>query len=268
MSSKSSIRRSLRPRRSDKAPFQVGDVVEVSYRNGIEIGTLLCQVTTDRWIVKYKNNNMHEQQVSEKCFGQIICRSSDQSSESSAKPMRSQDTESKPRHIENASMEGSSTTQSSRKIKRGRQKNKAVNLLSETNMQESSSTGTGTMSSDGDSHLVTRSNIAAFGTGTRVIPNNDGKEPVLSAREKRMRLRREANGSGTEELQELGPKKKKRRTKTREGNSNKTESVKECNVSKSSSKKGREEVVKVKLNTGTLYLYRGMNPRAVFVRRY
>lgn len=28
-----------------------------------------------------------------------------------------------------------------------------------------------------------------------------------------------------------------------------------------------EEVVKVKLNTGTLYLYKGANRRAVFVRR-
>lgn len=28
-----------------------------------------------------------------------------------------------------------------------------------------------------------------------------------------------------------------------------------------------EEVVKVKLNTGTLYLYKGLNRRAVFVRR-
>ena len=40
---------------------------------------------------------------------------------------------------------------------------------------------------------------------------------------------------------------------------------------KNSSKKGiggkEEEAVKVKLNTGTLYLYRGVNRRAVFVRR-
>ena len=36
----------------------------------------------------------------------------------------------------------------------------------------------------------------------------------------------------------------------------------------SSSKKGKdEEVVKVKLNTGTLYLYKGSHRRAVFVRR-
>ena len=28
-----------------------------------------------------------------------------------------------------------------------------------------------------------------------------------------------------------------------------------------------EEVVKVKLNTGTLYLYKGLHRRAVFVRR-
>jgi hypothetical protein len=37
------------------------------------------------------------------------------------------------------------------------------------------------------------------------------------------------------------------------------------------SKKGtggkEEEVVKVKLNTGTLYLYKGLHRRAVFVRR-
>lgn len=29
-----------------------------------------------------------------------------------------------------------------------------------------------------------------------------------------------------------------------------------------------DEVVKVKMNTGTLYLYKGLNRRAVFVRRY
>ena len=35
-----------------------------------------------------------------------------------------------------------------------------------------------------------------------------------------------------------------------------------------SSKDAGEEVIKVKLNTGTLYLYRGLKRRAVFVRRY
>ena len=29
-----------------------------------------------------------------------------------------------------------------------------------------------------------------------------------------------------------------------------------------------DEVVKVKMNTGTLYLYKGLNRRAVFVRKY
>jgi len=35
-----------------------------------------------------------------------------------------------------------------------------------------------------------------------------------------------------------------------------------------SSIKQKETVVEVKMNTGTLYLYRGLNPRAVFVRKY
>jgi hypothetical protein len=43
------------------------------------------------------------------------------------------------------------------------------------------------------------------------------------------------------------------------------------NIGTTMMKKGaggaEEEVVKVKLNTGTLYLYKGLNRRAVFVRR-
>ena len=53
--------------------------------------------------------------------------------------------------------------------------------------------------------------------------------------------------------------------------SNRGRSLTKCSSNTSSTKKGLsdkdEEVVKVKLNTGTLYLYKGVNRRAVFVRR-
>lgn len=251
--SKSSLRRSLRPRRSDKANFQVGDVVEVSYKNGIEIGTLICQVTSDRWIVKYKNNNMHEQQMSEKSFGQIIHRSE-------ANDDVNGHLETEPR----AGVKSSVTSSSLRKVKRGRTKNKSSGLMADNHTRGSSSSiGTGAMSSDGDSHHATRSSAGVSSSA----PHNKMQEPVLSAREKRMRMRREAIGADQDEPQELIPKKKKKRTKARDGYDAKHESSKEPNGNRSS-KKEKEEVVKVKLNTGTLYLYRGMNPRAVFMRRY
>lgn len=242
--SKSSLRRSLRPRRSDKTSYQVGDVVEVSYKNGIELGTLICQVTSDRWIVKYKNNNMHEQQVSEKSFGQIIHKTDSQSDAKSYGESQHKD-----------DVESSTTSSSSsKKAKKGQAKNK---LLRVNNIRGSgSSSGTGNMSGDGGSNDGSR-------TRTPGSSRKGKKEPILSAREKRMRMRQEANDAGTG--QSIGGRKMKKRRLKRDGAS--STATREA-FGKNKPKKEKEEVIKVKMNTGTLYLYRGMNPRAVFMRRY
>lgn len=244
---KSSLRRSLRPRRSDKASYQVGDVVEVSYKNGIEIGTLICQVTSDKWIVKYKNNNMHEQQVSEKCFGQIIHKIDAQNETKNARD-------------ENKECVDSFST--AKRVKKGQIKSKSSLKVNSTR-GSGSSLGTGTNSSDGDSINTSRTRGSSTGIG---INRKGKKEPVLSAREKRMRMRQEVSGSGLNQIND-GSKTKKRRKKTRDGAEDKNVTSKDATTNKKKLKKEKEEVIKVKLNTGTLYLYRGMNPRAVFMRR-
>lgn len=237
----------------------------MSYRNGIELGTLLCKVNSDRWIVRYKNNNLHEQQVSQKSFGRLLNRNKP-SSDSNDKRKRSlRNRRAKElRSTHDSSVSNSTVSNNSRKIRKGKKRRKPEieeekETLSTDNHNDA--TNDNDNDNDNDNHIddtpirkpaekkPRKSNASSSDS------NNPTNEPQLSAREKRLRMRREAAGEEFDEPSiDLNSKKKSgRNTGGWKGNS---------------SKKEKEEVVKVKMNTGTLYLYRGENPRAVFVRKY
>lgn len=270
--SSDAIRMSLRPRRADKGVFKVGDVVEVTYRNGIELGTLLGKVNSDKWVVKYKNNNLHEMQVSQTAFGRLLKRcSSDEESVSEKRKRSLRDKRARDRRnaIDNMNRKGTSRRGKKRKKptsskeEKNKEKPSVVNKTPEKENIEKDSVKTNKHSDR--SVKSNRSGRSARCQSKKLkeeherpeIPsaieeskvlNTD--EPTLSAREKRLQMRREAADEGTED--------EPHKAKSKKAKTNNTIVA----------PRDKEEVVKVKMNTGTLYLYRGSNPRAVFIRRY
>jgi len=274
MSSDTSTRMSLRPRRSGKFVFEVGDVVEVSYRNGIELGNLICKVNSDKWIVKYKNNNLHEQQVSEKAFGRLLKRSKPASSSvinNNRKRSLSQKRCTNDSDLPDVSSKGSEGSSSAKKLRNGKKIRKSHKEIKDIapNITKTNEKG--------DKNDVKDRKIRKEKSGTDEISikaekNNetcaDSNEPVdesqLSSREKRLRMRQEAVEADLDVQNiEVSPKKENNKSKGKNKTPNKRASTWGRN-----SKQPKEEVVKVKMNTGTLYMYRGSNPRAVFVRTY
>jgi len=232
----------------------------VSYRNGIELGTLLSKVAADRWVVKYKNNNLHDMQVSQTSFGRLLKRSSSSDEESPSERRKRSLRDKRARDRRTAfdclNAKSASSRRAKKRAKPSASKELEKSEKSSTNMNEEESSFNTTRKVHKEAEhtreiKVKKSNDRLPNVAkTKHSQPKVKEEPKLSAREKRLRLRREAAGDAADEEQH-GSKSKSGRPKNR-------------NVSS----REKEEVVKVKMNTGTLYLYRGNNPRAVFVRRY
>lgn len=93
---------------------------------------------------------------------------------------------------------------------------------------------------------------------------NDKNEANVSARAQRS-LRRQAK------IETIAAKAVSQRPSTSTNNSKRVRRYTGAATSSKSKKKGKaadnEEVIKIKLNTGTLYMYKGLNRRVSFVRR-
>jgi hypothetical protein len=100
-------------------------------------------------------------------------------------------------------------------------------------------------------------------------PSPSASDASSSQRNKTARAQRSARRQLKVETE---PPKKGPATVTKKGSKRRMEMKKDLGVLTTTSTKKNadgkeEEVVKIKLNTGTLYLYKGANRRAVFVRR-
>lgn len=296
MTSKLPTRPVRSSRRGRHAPFDLGDVVEVDYQNGIVHGRLIAKVTNDpppvtRWLVQYHEPGVKQEEiVCEKSFGAIIEKASPSTIAAMKAKTRSnlpaaapQSLVSVPQNLVSvpqnlleetqpaSSKEGRtslSPSPTSSAVHISIKENVPTPHRSSTSTTSSSNSSTeGTASSNGSdvetdhiSHPKTSTNVKVIIPMSKVTTKSMETTPqtVLSEREKRRLKREEASrlalqkkqpkrAFGHSPLSSAPTKKRKRNGKL--------------------DKAADEEVIKVKLNTGTLYLYRGLNRRAVFIRR-
>ena len=197
-------------------------------------------------------------QVSQTSFGRLLKRSpsSDEESPSERRKRSLRDKRARDRRtaFDSLNAKNASSKRARKRVKPSASKEMEKSDKSSTNTNEISFNNTRKVNKEAENtreNKVKKSNDRLPDVAeTEKSPPKAREVPKLSAREKRLRLRREAAGDAADEEQN-GSKSKSGRPKNRNGSS-----------------REKEEVVKVKMNTGTLYLYRGNNPRAVFVRRY
>lgn len=169
------------------------------------------------------------------------------------------------RLVERRSGSPSTTTLDSKKEK-GRQV-KQGNVVSSSDSECHKTVGAGTQEKE---HV--REGESAVQKNSQFGSKQSQTKPQISEREKR-RMRREAMLEEDQEQQSCDSPSTPSRKKRKMPQTQRRTQANHRNSKKNPKKRGScnepdEECVKIKMNTGTLYLYRGLNRRAVFVRRY
>ncbi|VEU34043.1 unnamed protein product [Pseudo-nitzschia multistriata] len=271
-----SLRRSRRSTKKGVSDYNVGDIVEIDRQHGVIARGRLAQLLTEgpspnpRWLVKFDSQPYKDEEMYERAFGKLL-----HSAEDSEDPIMAQETvgsgggggtRSKATVIStaNTAAEGkgqgtSSEGDRSDDGKKGKSGNVSNN--SDSNNNDTDATSEIAISRSRSAQLWRGSGTLSQDSGDDSTPADEPSRSRASAREARSRRRQAmiddaAIMPGTEIL--AG----KRKLPPPSG----TNRSKQC---KSGDGQYAEEgeVVKVKLLTGTLYLYRGEQRRVEFVRR-
>jgi len=228
-------------RRSRRAPkknsdYNVGDVVEIN-RAGIVLRGRLAQLLTEgtspnpRWLVKFDGQSHKDEEMYERAFGKLLASSGEDEpiARSKSPTLASQEKASK------------AQSRSNRRGSNGR------------NSSTSSEDDVKKVSKESGKKEVQFEEEVDAGSESETSSRKSSTADKVSAREARSR-RRQAQID--EETPANDASKGTTRRAAPQGNARKRQRVDTDG-----------EVIKVKLLTGTLFLYRGLHRRAEFIRR-
>ncbi|CAJ1960949.1 unnamed protein product [Cylindrotheca closterium] len=244
-----SLRRSRRAPKT-KSGYNVGDVVQIT-RNGVVLEGRLAQFLSEgsspnpRWLVKFDGQPHKDEEMYERLFGKLLASVEDEDDQGDSGSLQSQQKRSKPslptrtlaantKGSEVSSEEGGiGTGDDSREISKAFAKNV-------------------TPSVDGsNAESDTSSNVETTRSG------RSGRVSAREARSKRRQAKIDVDVDGNVVKEAVPPADGKRGPPIPQGNAKKRQR----------GETDGGDVVKVKLLTGTLYLYRGPYRRVEFVRR-
>uniref|UniRef100_A0A6U3P8L8 Uncharacterized protein n=1 Tax=Ditylum brightwellii TaxID=49249 RepID=A0A6U3P8L8_9STRA len=273
----------LRRSRRVKKPstYKVGDIVKVSRNSGgSSDGRLLYRLTegqspsTNLWLVAFDDEHgVRDEEVYETKFGNLVQRAdpdveegtneaADQSSMPKAREGRQEELTQKSKHGSAADEDGTdSSTGAEQESGRTNKRKTGKKEGSKGSKQPLTAKRKGSEDKSALPLPPVISDCSSSASNSAAAQQPQG--PKVSAREQR-RLRRQAAldeqvpsiGCVSSQYQQV-----KSGVKRPMAQSQRPLSVKKA-------KKEKEEVITVQLNTGVLYLYRGINRRAVFVRKY
>jgi len=278
MDANAPLRRSTRCRRPT---YGIGDVVEITHGStagGISIGRLVSKVlgqtpsadSSDEggtaWVVSFKESSriVKDEMVPEKAFTRVV-KQANPEDDSWRKLIEESASEGEVGKSELPDPDSSGST-TSFNTRRTRRRNSQASLGSQKKV-----TALTAKRSKSDTTTTTT-------TGSDEINNNQANVHVLAIRQTRATVGRKPKGAkstyATRFTKGNSPRNLKRKAanemiaqqKKRQQQAEERMRIKKDDST--SSIKQKETVVEVKMNTGTLYLYRGLNPRAVFVRKY
>lgn len=258
-----SLRRSSR--RSKKISFKVGDVVEITKSGVIVRGRLTSQVDSTqsnqpRWRITYDDDVFGDEELSESSLGHILTGSSDTESPTQAPNPA-------PPQVQSPASAAAATAARKKNRKNGRFV-KSSTTPSDPKAPEPTAVGSGGTSAAVDKKSVSFSTQETSDSSV-VSSNNNTKK--TSAREQRTARRNRgqpeiATSSEKDVVKAEKPPAPapapKKRPPPHTGGSGGGKSSKKAKANPD------EEVVKVPMLTGTLYLYKGLRRRAEFVRKY
>eukprot|EP00521_Asterionellopsis_glacialis_P016616 CAMPEP_0195294460 /NCGR_PEP_ID=MMETSP0707-20130614/15060_1 /TAXON_ID=33640 /ORGANISM="Asterionellopsis glacialis, Strain CCMP134" /LENGTH=266 /DNA_ID=CAMNT_0040355441 /DNA_START=42 /DNA_END=842 /DNA_ORIENTATION=- len=256
-------RSSRRPKPKKYSSYNVGDVVEIARNNVIVRGKLAYKLSegptaNPRWLVTFVGETWKDEELYERSFGKVLQKANEDGSDNvSTAPAQQK----------------SFGGRNSKKLKNGH--SGSNNKSSSTSSQKSKSNG-GTSGRDEDLIDRKKKKMVAFSeAGSPMASDNNGADsssPLtdgkVSAREQRS-LRRQAMIQEDAPLSlpdEKSHKKKRSLEVLLNKCGNGSKAGPNCNHGNKRPRKD-EEVVKIPMNTGTLYLHRGLHRRATFVRR-
>jgi len=260
-----SLRRSRRATKKGVSDYNVGDIVEIDRQHGIIARGRLAQLLTEgpspnpRWLVKFDSQPYKDEEMYERAFGKLIHSNEDSNEEqhpaatetvSSVATGKGGGTSSEGEKSDDAKNKGKNSNNSN---------NNGANISSATTSTTKSKSvqfqrGSSASNDGSDDSSPTEENSTGGKSRYRTLADR------VSAREARSRRRQAmiddaAIVPGTEILagkRKLPPPPGHHSSKKYKHNDRYAEDG---------------EVVKVKLLTGTLYLYRGAQRRVEFVRR-
>jgi len=271
------LRRSRRVRKP--STYNIGDIIKVTRTSGVTSdGRLLYRLTegqspsTNLWLVAFEDDSgTVDEEVYETRFGNLVKRA-EQGEEEENKALSAEATKKK----KNASMvdgEGADISTgpiTSKPPKSGKGKTAAKKAVSKDSKQ-SLTTKQQEEENKAKTNLPSPSLISdcSSSTSTSIAATQQQQqqpsEPKVSAREQR-RLRRQAALDEQVPLVNVAASLTQHR-KIQSGGKKRSMAQSQRTSNAKKAKKEKEEVITVQLNTGVLYLYRGLNRRAVFVRK-
>mmetsp|Transcript_24837 Transcript_24837/g.36751 ORF Transcript_24837/g.36751 Transcript_24837/m.36751 type:complete len:236 (-) Transcript_24837:80-787(-) len=229
------LRRSRRSTPKKTSTYNVGDVVEI-YRGSASLTGRLAYNLTEgvspnpRWLVTFDDQSHKDEELYEKALGKVLKHGSEGSEKTFSTARRARPLPSSHGGSTRESRHSGSSGEGEDEKKR---KNKSVSF---------SDTGTPAQSDDSSSSAKKASarEQRSLRRQAKIDEEVVFTVPIGGSRSSKRRLPSSRSGSG--------------------GNINSSNK-------RVKGENGNEEVVKVKLLTGTLYLYRGLHRRAEFIRR-
>lgn len=268
-----SLRRSRRATKKGVSDYNVGDIVEIDRQHGVIARGRLAQLLTEgpspnpRWLVKFDSQPYKDEEMYERAFGKLL-HSNEESEEQPAAPAASEITSGG----SSAKSKTSISSAVANSVAEPTNDSKGSGASGEGDKSDDAKNGKNANGSNTDTTTTSKAKGVQFQKSAANLSHDSDSSPTeensrggtsrsrASAREARSRRRQAmiddaAIVPGTEIL--AG----KRKMPPPPGHRSKQYKHNETQFAEDG------EVVKVKLLTGTLYLYRGAQRRVEFVRR-
>lgn len=259
-----------RSQRGKQLNYKVGDLVEIVVNAGVSTGRLVKQLTSGspsntRWYVTFDDEDTKDIEVLEKNLGKVV-----------------EDDIYSHQHQSPTGLGNTNNNQVKQSTKGSRRGTSQHSGSARSSSRSKPSSGSENISSSG-SVESSENGVASVSMSASATSKQSNKKKAANTASENSTSTKKASKTATKASKKTMAKKPRANSPTVNGGvstrltrkSPLVSGTQNNNTTTTTTKKGnkrarktKEEYTKVVLLTGTLYLYKGENPRAVFVRKY